>query len=240
LSHKEHAYKNKIIVLKSKVTQEDAQNLVENKKTRVFNTLLTRPKKSQVHISSLNMYYEPILLVSGSYKADYYRKAKHTIKVDHNVTEIIIGNDNNGGIFTTRTKSKLQKAFAKKSKNKIDIELEEHVYIDDKDKIYFDHHGHETKLNYKIDSNTTENYSKRILEKNADNVKKLKITYDNAQDKLYNKLKSPIESDVRDITEEFATHEITEIYIPIYEARVIGPQRKTRIIRIDAVKNKVV
>ena len=33
--------------------------------------------------------------------------------------------------------------------------------------------------------------------------------------------------------------EISEVYVPIYEARLIGPKKKIAIIRIDAVRNKI-
>ena len=48
-----------------------------------------------------------------------------------------------------------------------------------------------------------------------------------------------METDVRDLTEEFILREITEVYVPIFEARLIGPKKKVGIIRIDAVRNKI-
>ena len=41
------------------------------------------------------------------------------------------------------------------------------------------------------------------------------------------------------IEEEFVLREITEVFVPIYEARLIGPKKKVGIIRIDAVRNKI-
>lgn len=245
LAKKNQKYKNRIIVLKNKVTEQKAQEIIEKKKTGVFKKLLTKPKKDLVYVDSLNIYYESILLISGTYKADYYRRAVHTIKVDYNVREVIIGksdsdNQNDFGVFFPRTKSGLQKTLAKKSKNKVDIELEEHVFIKNKDVMYFDHNGHKTEFDYKIDSKSIENYPSKILNKNKANVKKLKLTYEKAQDKLMTKLKEFVEKEqVRDITEEFVVDEISEIYIPIFEARLVGPRKKAGIIRIDAVRNKI-
>ena len=45
--------------------------------------------------------------------------------------------------------------------------------------------------------------------------------------------------DVRDLNENLTINEITEIYVPIYEARLIGPKKKVEILRFDAVKKKV-
>ena len=78
-----------------------------------------------------------------------------------------------------------------------------------------------------------------MLEKNSPNVKKPEITYDAAIDKLKDLLKKPLEPDVRDLSEEFVLREIAEVYVPIFEARLIGPNKKIGIMRIDAVRNKI-
>ncbi len=65
------------------------------------------------------------------------------------------------------------------------------------------------------------------------------MTYDAAIDKLKTQLKKPMETDVKNLKEEFVLREISEIYIPIFEARLIGPKKKVGIIRIDSVRKKV-
>jgi len=103
----------------------------------------------------------------------------------------------------------------------------------------FDHHGREIKFPFKLNSKTTENYPNQILEKNLANVKKTELTYDDAIEKLQSFLKKPLKDDVRKLEEEFVLREISEVYVPIYEARLIGPKKKIAIIRIDAVRNKI-
>ena len=216
--------------------EQDALETIEEKKTKPFKSLLSRPKKEQVHIHSLKLYYECILMVSGKYVADYFRKASHSISVPSNVSEVLLGD----GIFPIRSKSGFKKAFAgKRGKNKIDMKLEEHVFVEEEDEIAFDHHGQEIKFPFKVNSKTVENYPKKILEKNQPNNKKAEITFDAALDKLQSQLKKPLESDVRDLNEEFVLREITELYVPIFEARLIGPKKKVGIIRIDAVRKKI-
>ncbi|MDH3737334.1 MAG: hypothetical protein OEQ94_09995, partial [Nitrosopumilus sp.] len=166
----------------------------------------------------------------------YFRKATHSISVESNVHEVALGD----GVFPVRSKSGLEKAFVgKRGKNKIDLKLEEHVFVEEEDELTFDHHGREVKFPFKVNSKTIENYPKRSLEKNAPNVKKPELTYDAAIDKLQSQLKKPLEIDVRDLNEEFVLREITEIYVPIFEARLIGPKKKVGIIRIDAVRKKI-
>ena len=71
----------------------------------------------------------------------------------------------------------------KRGKNKIDLKLEEHIFIEEEDELIFDHHGHEIKFPFKLNSKTVENYPKRILEKNLQNIKKPEITNDLAIEK---------------------------------------------------------
>ncbi len=229
-------YEIKTIVLKKTIDEQDASAIIEEKKTGLFKKLLKKPKREQVHVHSLKLYYECILMVSGKYIADYYRKATHTISVNSNVKEVIFGD----GVFPIRSKSSFEKTFVgKRGKNKIDLQLEEHVFIEEEDEMAFDHHGREIKFPFKITSKTIENYPKRILEKNSPNVKKPEITYDAALEKLKEILKKPLEPEVRDLDDEFILREISEIYVPIFEARLIGPNKKIGLLIIDSVRNKV-
>ena len=226
----------KIIVLKKNLEDNVAAEIIEQKKTVPFKSLLSRPKKDDVHLHSITLYHECILMVSGKYVADYFRKATHTVSVDSNVHEIIFGD----GVFPVRTKSGLEKAFVgKRGKNKVDLKLEEHVFVEEEDELTFDHHGRSVKFPFKLNSKTIENYPKKVLEKNKSNIKKPEITYDAAIEKLQTDLKKPMEVEVRNLNEEFILREISEIYVPIYEARLIGPKKKVGIIRIDGVRKKI-
>lgn len=223
-------------MLRKNIEEQDAQSIIEQKKTTPFKSLLSRPKKEDIHLHSLKLYYECILMVSGKYVADYFRKATHSISVDSNIREIILGD----GTFPIRSKSGFKKAFVgRRGKNKIDLKLEEHVFVEEEDELSFDHHGRNIEFPFKINSKTIENYPKRLLQQNESNIKKPELTYDAALEKLQSHLKKPLETDVRDITEEFVLREITELYVPIFEARLIGPKKKVGIIRIDAVRKKI-
>lgn len=226
----------KVIVLKKNLDEKQASEIIDEKKTSPFKSILSRPKKDEVHVHSMKLNYECILMVSGKYIADYLRKAVHTISVDSNVHEAIFGE----GVFPVRSKSTLEKAFVgKRGKNKIDIKLEEHVFVEEEDELIFDHHGQEIKFPFKINSKTVENYPKRILTKSQPNVKKPELSYDDAIEKLQSHLKKPMETEVRNLNDEFVLREITEVYVPIYEARLIGPKKKVGLIRVDAVRKKV-
>ena len=228
-------YDTSTIVFLKKVDDDQAKEIVSQKKTNVFRKLLRKPKPDEVHVHSLQLFYESILIVSGKYSADFYRKAVHPITVDYNVSEVVLG----GGIFPIRSKSMIMKKISKKGKNKVDLKLEEHVFFEKEDQAAFDHHGREIKLPYKINSKTIENYPTKILKMYEKNVKKPEITYESVINKLAQKLKTHSESDVRELNDEFLVKEVIEAYVPIYEARLIGPKKKVGILRIDSVRNKI-
>lgn len=228
-------YDTSTIVFLKKVDDDQAKEIVSQKKTNVFRKLLRKPKPDEVHVQSLQLFYESILIVSGKYSADFFRKAVHPITVDYNVSEVVLGE----GIFPIRSKSMIMKKISKKGKNKVDLKLEEHVFFEKEDQAAFDHHGREIKLPYKINSKTIENYPTKILKMYEKNVKKPEITYESVINKLAQKLKTHSESDVRELNDEFLVKEVIEAYVPIYEARLIGPKKKVGILRIDSVRNKI-
>ena len=232
----ENKYDNKTIVLKKIIDEKEASAIIEDKKTELFKKLLKKPKPEEVHVQSITLYYECLLKISGKYVADYFRKATHSISVDSNVQEVVLG----GGIFPIESKSALRKAFVgNRGKNKIDLQLEEHVFIEEEGDVTFDHHGTEIKFQFIIDSKTVENYPQRLLDANLTNVKKPEIPYDAAVEQLKFILKKPLEQDIRNLNDQFFLNVISEIYIPIFEARLVGPNKKIEILRIDAVRNKI-
>ena len=203
--------------------------------------MLQKPKKSEVHVHSINLSYEAFLILSGRYNANFYRKSIHQIDVDPTVKEIIVGDD----VFPVKSgKGVLGKFNAKikkgtRRKNQIDLELEEHVYLDDVQEIAFDHHGKEIKMPYKASSKLIESYPKRTLEKTKQTVKKPEITYDAAVQRLVSKLKKSVSIGRRNMQEKITTNEIIELYVPIYEARLIGPKKNVRLMRVDGIRKKV-
>ncbi len=236
MNAQKQSYHTKIVVLKSKLSDEEAKALVERKKADTFSFLLKKPEKSQIHVHSLTLSYEPHMVLSGNYNADFYRKRIHTVKVDSNVKEVTLGE----GIFHVSTKSTFAKKLeGKYGKNKIDLPLEEHVFVEHEKKLILDRHGQESKFSYKLDEKNQENYPQKVLKNNM--VKEFELTDDVSVKRLIEKIKdTSIDYDVRDLKENYIVNEILKIYVPIYEARLVGPKKKVKIMRIDAVKRKVI
>ena len=229
-------YKTNTIVLRSKVSEEAIDEFIERKKKSAFRSFLHSPEKSEIHVHSLKLIYEPFLVLSGIYTSDFYRKAIHTIKVPSNVKEVILGE----GTFPIRKKSEFVKKLTPKgAKNKVDMELEEHVFIEDEKKIILDHHGKErSSFKYNLDPKNREHYPQKILSQNE--ARTLEITVEQAADKLTSKLRHSLKTNVRELKEDIKIQEILEIYVPYYEARLIGPKKQVKILRVDAVRKEVI
>jgi len=234
-------YTVKTVVLRPTLDLSDAEQIVENRKTSRFRSMLQKPSKTEVHVHSLKLSYEAFLILSGKYNADFYRKVIHTINVKPNVKEILVAGytfpvkQGKGVLGRLRTKVK----SSTRKKNQIDLEIEEHVFLEEEKEVAFDHHGKEIKMPYKMSSRLIESYPRRTLEKTKNNVKKPEITYDAAVLRLTSKLKKSVSIGRRNLEEKFTINEIIELYVPIYEARLIGPKKNVRLMRIDSIRKKV-
>ena len=234
-------YTVKTVVLRPTLDLSEAEQIVENRKTSRFRSMLQTPKKIEVHVHSLKLSYEAFLILSGKYNADFYRKIIHTINVKPNVKEIIVGGytfpikQGKGVLGRLHTKIK----SSTRKKNQIDLEIEEHVFLEEEKEVAFDHHGKEIKMPYKMSSKLIESYPRRTLGKVKNNVKKPEITYDAAVERLIVKLKKSVSIGRRNLQEKITINEIIELYVPIYEARLIGPKKNVRLMRIDSIRKKV-
>ena len=234
-------YTVKTVVLRPILDLSDAEQIVENRKTSRFRSMLQKPSKTEVHVHSLKLSYEAFLILSGKYNANFYRKVIHTINVKPNVKEVIVGGytfpikQGKGVLGRLRTKVK----SSTRKKNQVDLEIEEHVFLEEEMEVAFDHHGKEIKMPYKMSSRLIESYPRRTLGKVKNTVKKPEITYDAAANRLIAKLKKPVSIGRRNLIEKVVVNEIIELYVPIYEARLIGPKKNVRIMRIDGIRKKV-
>ncbi len=219
------------------ISETEAMEMVEQKKAGQFGSMLSRAKKEEIGVGLPEIYYECMLRVAGRYAANYYIKKVHAITVASNVRDVVLG----GTVFPVNTKSKFGKIISgKHGKNKVELELGEHVFIEEEDELTFDHHGMETEFPFKIGSNTVESYPSSILENSKIAVRDTKLTRDKAVQILEQSLKRGIDDEAQNIQEEFVLDGITKVYVPIFEARLSGPNKREKIIRIDAVRKKIV
>ena len=227
--------KTKTISLKPGLDSDAAEEMVDSRKVKVFQTLLHKPKKSEIHLHSLTLHFEAILILSGKYSVDFIRDAEHSLSVDKNVQEVIISDE----VFPVKKKkgvfSKLEPSF----KNKVKIEMQERVILENADDISFDHHGKEMNLSYADTLKLLDKHPKKTINFDKDFIRRPEITTDSAISKLISKLKKPADAGIKSSEERIEFRDILEIYVPIYEARLIGPKKRIKILRIDAIRKKI-
>ncbi len=225
------------VVLKRSINDEEAHKIIDAKKSAPFRTLLSSPKKSEIHTHSVKTTYEATTMLAGRYSARYYRHAEHTIRVDHNVQRVEVG----GGVFNVKSRSGIKRAvYGPRSRRDVVLRLEEYVHDDSEGEIFIDHHGGEVaKFAHRPKSAALESYPDRVL-KAADIVRDSELTQDALVGRLCKKL-VPVskQDDIRDLHDQATIKKIIEIYVPVIEARLVGPKRRIRILRIDAVSKKV-
>lgn len=45
---------------------------------------------------------------------------------------------------------------------------------------------------------------------------------------------------MRGLSDDFEVTRLAEVYVPVYEARLVGPRRKAAIMRVDAARKSVI
>ena len=225
------------VVLRRAIDDDAMGDIIDAKKATAFRSLLSSPKKADIHTHSVRLAYEATTMLSGEYRASYYRKATHPIRVDHNVQRVEIGD----GVFEPRRGSRLAGVISgPRAKKRVDLDLEEYVVDMQAGSILVDHHGHKVRrFAHKLDPDLLESYPTRILG-SADIVREPELSTDAMIARLCEKLAPrPAEGAVRDLSEEATVKKITHVYVPVIEARLVGPKRRVRILRIDGVSKKV-
>ena len=227
-----------LAVLRPRLTGDSARELVDKKKTDAFRTMIIRkPKPSAVRVESVDLYYEATVAASARYTADYYRKAAHEIRVDRSVREVVVA----GTAFAARGAGSLSKVMPGRGRNTVDIELDEHVYVDRVASVHLDMSGAEIDAPYKGDlAKASEADPEAVLAAAGDGrVRRLDTDPYSAVKILRERLQERITGEARDLTDEFSVERFAEVYVPVYEARLAGPSRKMALMRIDAIRRSV-
>lgn len=233
----------KISVLKKQYIELEIGELVEKKKSSLFGSALRRPSPDTIHVDSLSTSYEPFLILTAEYEIDFFRKNTFTLSVEEDVKELRLRNE----IFPIKSESGVLGKFGKKMKegvgmrkNQVELEMDEHAYRKIPGTIIYDNHGMEQKeFPYNFDSKLIEGSPERVLEERKESVKQMEIEDKKAALALYEKLRNSIEGEVRLNKEAFLIEKIDQVYVPVFEARLIDAKNKIEIMRIDGITKKI-
>jgi hypothetical protein len=213
---------------------QDIVEILNTKKTSLFGSALRRPKTDEITVENPQLFLEQVIFVSGNYDVDFNRDVSYTVKVDSDVREVTIGNEqfqiaNASGVW------KKMKQGVGMTKQDLEIMVTEKAVKNATDSLYLDNHGLETTFPYSINSDTIENYAQRVLDVNKEHIRKNNIKDNEIFLMLGQKFKDDTSSDIEINQEDFTITEFLEIFIPVYETECYDKKKKVAIARIDAV-----
>jgi hypothetical protein len=213
---------------------QDIVEILNAKKTSLFGSALRRPKSDEIEVENPQLFLEQIIFVSGNYDVDFNRDVSYMVKVDSDVREVTIGNEqfpivNESGIW------KKMKQGVGMTKQDLEIKVTEKAVKNTTYSLYLDNHGLETTFPYSMNSDIIENYAQRILDVNKEHIRKNTIDDNEVFSKLGQKFKEDISTEIEINQEDFTITEFQEIFIPVYETECYDKKKKVAIARIDAV-----
>ncbi len=213
---------------------QDIVEILNTKKTSLFGSALRRPKADEITVENPQLFLEQVIFVSGNYDVDFNRDVSYTVKVDSDVREVTIGNEqfsivNESGVW------KKMKQGVGMTKQDLEVMVTEKAVRNATDSLYLDNHGLETTFPYSINSDSIENYAQRILDVNKEHIRKNNVKDSEVFSMLGQKFKDNISSDIEINQDDFTITEFLEIFIPIYEIECHDKKKKVAIARIDAV-----
>lgn len=230
------------VVMKNTMDDDGLGKLVDDKKTAPFRSVLRRTRRADIAVESVTLGYSCITSASGTYEADYFRQAVHTLSVDGNVSEVVFG----GATFPARSRSALHTKISGRlgGNSKVDIPVEEHVRVECKGRFHLGGDGNEVKFPYKSDDPSgVEHYPRRALGR-VDSARVeggfADSSYDKLAARLAELLRPDLGQDIRDLAEEMIVRDAVLTYVPVYEVALAGPRGRTAVMRIDAALGRVV
>lgn len=233
----------KIIVLKDNLKPIDAKQIMDKKKTTFFGSTLKRPKHDELKLEFPKLIFEQFLFLSGKYEIDYNRKSLFRIMVDANVKDVEIGKKK-FSILSDSSKWKLITHKMKESigigKQELFLEGEEHAFQKFSKFIYLNSSGIESDVIQDPTSDIIDKNPTRILQIHKDNIMKMSITTEFAIKKLVEKLQNSLQPDITINSHKLIINEITEFYVPIYEAYCSDSTKHKVIIRVDAINKNLI
>jgi len=219
--------KRKLIVYETRVDPEVAKLTAEKYKTQLFTRFgILKPKPNEVQIVSVEKYYEPYLMVSGSYSVDYYRRCAYRVQVDDGVLEVILLDkkfEPEGSADSTTRKA-------------IRLEGEERLKFEAKDSLVLNQRGQCVTIEKLPSAPSERNPKKTLAEFGLE-----EIAEDFDLETIRSKIVKRPKNMSRIVSELFQVDERTLIYTPRF--KVLCENLKTKekkTVELDAVTSEVI
>ncbi len=227
----EKVIERKIIVYKPRVNIKTIRSIAENMKTQIFRKFIfVKPKPEEVHIVSIDKYFEPYVFIDGEYSIIYSKKWVHNIKVDETMQELTI--------YGEKVAPKSLKKHLKIPCKILQLNGCGRFKFDLKSNIIFDKNWQEVGVE-QLPFLPFEEQPERILANFDRNYGNIRMTDEKEVDILKSRIiKRP--SEILSIHHElFEVYERAEIYKPMYKVVVKNfKSQKELVLVIDAITGK--
>jgi hypothetical protein len=151
----ERIVERKSIVYETRVDPTVIKVAGEKLKDQLFTRFgFLKPKPDEIQFVSIEKYYEPYLMISGSYFIEYYRKCAYIVKVEKEVLEVLLLNN--------KFEPEQSMESSAKDHNAIRLDGEERLRNEAEASLILDRSGQDVTLE-KLPSAPSERHPKKIL-----------------------------------------------------------------------------
>ncbi len=231
----ENIAQRKVIVYKSRVDPATLKQKAEEMKNELFIRRFSKPKLEDIHVVSVDKYYEPYVLVDAKYRIEYYTNKTFTFDITEKAKVVKIL----GETFKPKMVS-IPNTDPEQFQKVINLEGQEWSFYEDKAYFILNKSGNEISPD-EVPIAPSEDNPRKILKEFAKNAEKVKISNREVLAKAKSKIiKRP--SDVDDVDKEiFQVTEYAIIYNPIYKITFRNEKTKEeKTVSIDGVSGEII
>jgi hypothetical protein len=215
------------IVYKPLVDESIAKLIGEQEKKRLFTKIgLFKSKDEETQFVSLDKYYEPYVIVKGTYNIDYCQEGVYHLNIPSDVREVII----NDQIIKPEPADEGQK---------ITLTGDERIKYQDKAYMIIDRKGNQVSLDDFPTAPSEEN-PEEILEQSSNKLSNLEIPQQKEVEIVRSKIVKRPPKIKRVISELFEISERVIVYVPFYELEYESTKtNEKKALRINAITSKL-
>ena len=226
----ENIAQRKVIVYKSRVDPATLKQKAEEIKNELFIKRFSKPKPEDIHVVSVDKYYEPYVLIDAKYRIEYFTKKTFTLEVTEKAKVVKIL----GETFKPK-QVPIPNTDPEQFQKIINLEGQEWSFYEDKAYFILDKDGNEVSPDQIPIAPSEENPTKLLKEFNK-NSELVKMSDQEvvllAKTKL---VKKPEDIDTID-KESFQVTEYATIYNPLYMITFRNEKTKEeKTVKIDGV-----
>ena len=231
----ENIAQRKVIVYKSRVDPATLKQKAEEIKNELFIKRFSKPKPEDVHVVSVDKYYEPYVLIDAKYRIEYFTKKTFTFEVTEKAKVVKIL----GETFKPK-EVPIPNTDPEQIKKVINLEGHEWSFYEDKAYFILNKSGDEISPD-EVPIAPSEDNPRKILKEFAKNAEKVKVSNREVLAMAKSKIiQRPADVDDVDM-EMFQVIEYAIIYNPIYKITFRNEKTKEeKTVSIDGVSAEII